>query len=130
MSSIISIYSLLTRSLQPGNECNDTKLELGLPYAFTHFTVISRVLLKIKLESASLLILTAPMLSNQPCYPELLNLYVKEPALLPQGKEVLISSKSVVHPLMLENSLTLAAWLVAGKPFCVREFQETLLTLS
>ena len=31
---------------------------------------------------------------------------------------------------MVENSLTLAAWLVSGKPFCVKEFQKTFLTLS
>ena len=31
---------------------------------------------------------------------------------------------------MVENALTLAALLVSGKPFCVKEFQKTLLTLS
>ena len=30
---------------------------------------------------------------------------------------------------MVENSLTLAAWLVSGKPFCGKEFKKTLLTL-
>ena len=29
-----------------------------------------------------------------------------------QGQEILKSPKNIVHPLMLENSLTLAAWLV------------------
>ena len=31
---------------------------------------------------------------------------------------------------MVENSLTLAAGLVSGKSFCVKEFQKTFLTLS
>ena len=31
---------------------------------------------------------------------------------------------------MRENSLALAAWLVSGKPCCVKEFRKTLLTLS
>ena len=31
---------------------------------------------------------------------------------------------------MVENSMTLAAWLVSEKPFCVKEFQKTLFTLS
>ena len=44
--------------------------------------------------------------------------------LLPQGKEILISPISVVHPLMVENSITLAAWVVAGKPLRVKEFQK------
>ena len=50
--------------------------------------------------------------------------------LLPQGQEILISPKNIVQPLMGENSSTLAAWLVSGQPFCVKEFQRTLLTLS
>ena len=103
---------------------------IGLPYAFPPFSMISRVLLKIKQECVPLLILIAPVWSTQPWYPELLNLCVREPVLLPQGQEILISPKNIVHPLMGENSLTLAAWLVSGQPFCVKEFQRTLLTLS
>ena len=30
---------------------------------------------------------------------------------------------------MVENSLTLAAWLIPGNPFYVKEFQKILLTL-
>ena len=103
---------------------------IGLSYAFPPFSMISRVLLKIKQECVPLLILIAPVWSTQPWYPELLNLCVREPVLLPQGQEILISPKNIVHPLMGENSLTLAAWLVSGQPFCVKEFQRTLLTLS
>ena len=40
------------------------------------------------------------------------------------------SPKNIVHSVTVENSLTLAAWLVSGKSFCVKEFQKTLLTLS
>ena len=94
---------------------------IGLPYAFPPFSMISRVLLKIKQECDLLLILIAPVWSTQPWYPELLNLCVREPVLLPQGQEILKSPKNIVHPLMLENSLTLAAWLVPGKPSCVRK---------
>ena len=92
--------------------------------------MILRVLLKLKQECVPFFILTAPVWSTQSWYPELLNLCVREPVLLPQGQEILISPKNIVHPLMVENSLTLAAWLVLGKPFCVKEFQKTLLTLS
>ena len=41
------------------------------------------------------------------------------------AKEILIRRKSIVHPLLVESSLTLAAKLVSGKPFCVKEFQKT-----
>ena len=71
-----------------------------------------------------------PVWSNQSWDQELLNLCVREPVLLPQGQETLISPKNIVCLLIMENSLTLAAWLVSGKPFCGNEFQKTLLTLS
>ena len=103
---------------------------IGLPYAFASFSMTWRELLKTKQECVPLLILIALVWSTQTCYPELLNLCVREPVLLPQGQEILISPKIIVHPLMAENSLTLAAWLVSGQPFCVKEFQRTLLTLS
>ena len=32
--------------------------------------------------------------------------------------------------MMVENSMTLAAWLVSEKLFCVKVFQKTLFTLS
>ena len=70
----------------------------------------------------------SPVWSTQPWYPELLNLYIEEPVLLPQGKKILISPKGIAHPSMVENSLTLAAWLVSGKSFRVKEFQKMLLT--
>ena len=70
--------------------------------------MILRVLLKIKQECVPLLILIAPVWSTQLWYPELLNLCVKEPVLLPHGKVILISPKSLIHPLIVENSLTLA----------------------
>ena len=72
---------------------------IGLPYAFPPFSMISRVLLKIKQECVPLLILIAPVWSTQPWYPELLNLCVREPVLLPQGQEILKSPKIYCPPI-------------------------------
>ena len=102
---------------------------MGLPYAFPSFSMVSRVLLETKQECVPLMVLIALVMSAQPWYPKLLNLCVKEAALLPQWKQILITPKSIVHPLMVENSLTLAAWLIPGNPFYVKEFQKILLTL-
>ena len=124
-----SIYSLSSKSTQSGDGCNDTNLEHWSSKCISLFSLISRVLLKIKQGRVPLLILTAPVWSTQPWYPELLNLCFKEPVLLSQGKEILISPKSIVHPLMVENSLKLVAWLVSEKPFRVMEFQKTFFTL-
>lgn len=67
---------------------------------------------------------------TQPWYPELLNLSVKEPMLLPQGKQILISPKIIVHSLMVKNWSKLATWLVSGNIFCAKEFEKAILTLS
>ena len=122
MPSTTSIYSLSSRSLQPGDRCNDTKLEHRSSLSISPINMISRVLLKIKQQFVPLLILIAPVWSTQEWYPELLNLCVREPVLLPQGKKNLLSPKHIAHPFMVENSLTLASWLVSGKPFSVKEF--------
>ena len=97
---------------------------IGLTYAFPTFSMISRVLLKIKQKYVPLMILIAPVWSTQPWYPELLKLCVREAVLLPQGQEILISPKNIVHPLMVENSLTLAAWLVSGKTLLCEGISE------
>ena len=90
----------------PYSQGTDTMIlnwNVGLPYAFPPFSMISRVLLKIKQECVRLLILIAPVWSNQPWYPKLLNLCVREPVLLTQEKEILIGPKNIIHPLMVEN---------------------------
>ena len=129
MPPTTSIYSLASR-LHQETDAMIQNWNIGLTYAFPTFSMISRVLLKIKQKCVPLMILIASVWSTQTWYPELLKLCVREAVLLPQGQEILISPKNIVHPLMVENSLTLAAWLVLGKPFCVKEFQKTLLTLS
>ena len=69
MPSTTSIYSLVCKSLQWGNGSNDAKLEHGSSICISPFSMISRVLLKIKKECVLLLILTAPVWSTQPWYP-------------------------------------------------------------
>ena len=106
----------IARHTDPYSQGTDGMMQnwnIGLPYAFPPFSMISRMLLKIKREYVPLLILIAPVWSTQPWYPELLNLCVREPVLLPLEKEILISPKNIVRPLMVENSLTLAARLVS-----------------
>ena len=44
MPSATSTYSLASRFLQSGDRCNDTNWNIGLPYAFPPFIMISRVL--------------------------------------------------------------------------------------
>ena len=67
-----TIYSLISRSLESGEGCIIKDWNMGLPYAFLSFSMISRVFLK--QEWVPLLILIAPVSGTQLCYPELLNL--------------------------------------------------------
>ena len=57
-----------------GTDAMIQNCNIGLLYAFPPFSMISKVLLKIKQECDPLLILIAPVWSTQPWYPELLNL--------------------------------------------------------
>ena len=114
----------------PYSQRTDAMIQNWSSLCICPFSMISRLFLKIKQQCVPLLILIAPVRSTQPWYPELLNLCVRETVLLPQGQEILVSPKTIVHPLMVENLLTLVAWFVLGKLFCVKEFQKTLLTLS
>ena len=96
-------------SYSQGTDAVIQNWSICLPYAFPSFSMISWVLLEIKQECVLLLILIAPVWSTQPWYPERLNLCVREPMLLAQGKEILISPKNIIHLLMVENSVTLVA---------------------
>ena len=124
-----TIYSLISRSLESGEGCIIKDWNMGLPYAFLSFSMISRVFLKTGMGSSLDFDCTGfwyaimlPRALKPPC--------VKKPVLMPQDKKILISPKIIFHPLMGENSLALVAWFVSGKPFLAKEFQKTHPTLS
>ena len=118
MPTTTSIY--IPRHPDPYSQGTDAMIQnwkVGLPYAFPPFSMISRELLKIKQECVPPLMLIAPVWSTQPWYPELLNLCVREPMLLPHRKEILITPKNIVHPLMIENSITQRLGCFQENPF-------------
>ena len=124
MPSTTSIKNLTSRSSQSRDRCSEAKLEHG-PYICIspfHYDLKSAPKNETKMYSSPDSDCTS--LEIQLWYPELINLCVKEPVLMPQGKEFLISPKCIVHPFIMENLLTLAVWLVLGKPFLVKEFQK------
>ena len=122
MPTTTSIY--IPRHPDPYSQGTDAMIQnwkVGLPYAFPPFSMISRELLKIKQECVPPLMLIAPVWSTQPWYPELLNLCVREPMLLPHRKEILITPKNIVHPLMIENSITQRLGCFQENPFVWRK---------
>ena len=88
--------------------------------------MISTVLLKIKHECVSLLILIAPVWSTQPWYPELLNPYVKEPVLLPQatGKRNYDKPKQYCRPINGEELIDTRSLVGFKKAFSLEIISE------
>ena len=123
MPPTTSINSLASRSLQLRDTCNDTKLEHRSSLCISPFQYDFKSAPENKTGMCSSPDFNCTSLQ----YPAMVPRTLRP---LPQEQEILISPKNIVCWLMVENSLTLAAWLVSGKPFCVKEFQKRLLTLS
>ena len=98
-------------------------------YAFPPFSLVGRCLRKAIRHQNRLLLIT-PVWVTQTWYPLLLEMTVRHPILLPQQKSLLKNPKGEFHPLLLNSSLRLAAWLVSGKVKDQQDFQRQLPTLS
>ena len=93
-------------------------------YAFPPFSLIHKVLLKIR-ASRTRVLLVAPLWPRQPWFPLLLHLLVDLPvALPPQPDLVSQDGGRVLHPRV--QDLHLAAWRLSGIPSEHREFLTTL----
>ena len=85
--------------------------------------------MKVKKEQTEL-VLIAPAWQGQHWYPILLNMLTEEPILLPVLRNTLSSPKGEAHPMILNNSLHLAAWRVSGKRTRTQAFQKKLPSSS
>jgi len=98
----------------------------GFPYLFPPFCLLGHCLKKIRKEKAERVLLIAPLWSNQPWFPSLLELCTDLPVLLPNIENLLTNTEGQNHPLVLNRSLKLGAFLVSGNPSRTREFQTGL----
>ena len=94
-------------------------------YAFPPFALIPRVLKKIQVEKATLLLIT-PAWQTQAWYPKILQMCVKNPLLIPKRKNLLLNPDQVVHPLIENRTLQLVAWTVSGKDLLQKAYQRKL----
>ena len=78
----------MTRRPDPHSQATDALQQkcknLGLLYAFLPFSLIGRVLLRVK-KKALTMILVTPNWHAQPWYSQILDLCITEPLLLPQS---------------------------------------------
>ena len=96
------------------------------PYAFPPFALIGRCLQKVREEKLDYLLLIAPVWPAQSWYPLLLEMLVEIPSVLPQQSDILLNPQGELHPLVVQNHLTLAAWPVSGNSSRQVAFQKML----
>ena len=107
---------------------NKVGKHLGLLYAFPPFSMIGKVLLKVKTEKVDVLLIK-PSWPAQAWYSQVLELSVTEPLLLPQLSNKLTQIlMGLVPPLVVNKALRLVAWNVSGRAW--KEFRQGLQSLS
>ena len=93
-------------------------------YAFPPFSIIHRVLLKIRASKVRVLLI-APLWPRRPWFPLLLHLLVELPVVLPVRTDLISQDKGrVLHPRAQDLHLT--AWKLSGIPSEHRDFLRTL----
>lgn len=105
---------LETRPLGNRGEHNDEGLEIIKGYAFPPFCLVEPCL-KVEQSSATLVLVGAPLWPTRPWYPQLLALSKMPPYLLPLRRDLLTDPCGNGHPLVIQGTLRLAAWIVSGK---------------
>ena len=76
------------------------------------------------------MIIVTPAWQSQSWSPILLKGTIKNPILIPNYPNVLLSPEGKTHPLIQNSSLRLVAWVISGKVYLQKGYQKGLLTLS
>ncbi|XP_074612265.1 uncharacterized protein LOC141866635 [Acropora palmata] len=93
------------------------------PYIFPPFSLLGRILTKLKVEEVPDALVIAPWWPTAHWYPPLLQLLVQRPILLPQWDELLtLPQEDFIHPL--KDVMRLAAWHVSGITYRSEEFLQ------
>ena len=93
-------------------------------YAFPPFSLIPRVLAKVRQDQACILLI-APVWTTQVWFPPVLSLLVERPLLLPKWEDLLVlPHNGARHPL--RRKIQLAAWILSSEDSRNKAFQEGL----
>ena len=129
VSSASDICSLEERSIQCSNKCVLNNLEQGVYYAFPPFCLITQVLNK-KKDKTKKSILKPPCWQTQLWYPQILSMLIRKPAILPLSKKLLANPSGPTRPLVINQTITLVAWMVSGGICLRKEFLSRQPVLS
>ena len=99
------------------------------PYAFPPFSLVGRVVAKVRAEKVCMVLIT-PAWQTQPWYGQLLQMSVQTPILLPLVSNLLVDPQGAIPPLVKNGSLKLVAWNISGRIWQTREYQKGLQDLS
>ena len=125
------VFCLETRSILPSGRCSPTTLATSeTTLCFPPFVLINRILRRIKNEETNQVILIAPVWQAQTWYPQLLQMSCQQPLLLPEKRDLLRSPLGQFHPLVVQRSLSLAAWIISGRTCKQEDFRSKLPNLS
>ena len=92
-------------------------------YIFPPFSLLGRILTKLKVEEVSDALVIAPWWPTAHWYPPLFQLLVQRPIHLPQWAELLtLPQEDFLHPL--KDVMRLAAWHVSGITNRSKEFLQ------
>jgi len=100
------------------------------PYAFPPFCLISRVLQKVLQEKVEKILIVTPTWHTQPWYPQLLQMSIARPLLLPNRSNLLKDPLGNLHTLIQNRTLRLAVWKVSGIESLWGVFRQQLPILS
>ena len=101
----------------PGSQAINTMYQSWtkmFPYAFPSFSLIPRVLSKLRKEGTTM-ILVAPAWQSQAWYSVLLSMCIHNPFLVLHRKDLLLDPLGRPHPLVVNQTLRLAAWMFFEK---------------
>ncbi|XP_044159551.1 uncharacterized protein LOC122944893 [Bufo gargarizans] len=97
----------------------------ALLYAFPPFALIPRVLSQVRRQQAEL-VLVVPFWRPQTWFPQLMELLIADPILLPAHLDLLLGPRGQRHPLLLDNALRLLACRISGVAGTSREYRKQL----
>ena len=101
----------------------------GLTYAFPPFSLIGKVVRKVRMEKATSILIT-PHWPAQSWYNQILEICIRNPLLLTSQEDLLLNPQGEIHPLVENKTLNLMAWTISGKDYLQKAYQQKLQTLS
>ena len=98
-------------------------------YAFPPFSIINKILNKVKQGKVDKILIVAPTWQSQTWYPILISMSIEKPISLPRYQHLHVNPQKQLHPFLLNETLRLEVWTVSGESYLQEAFQRQLPNL-